>query len=49
MLPVFLERFGARSENFLILVLDNAPAHIARTPVAPPANVVLVNLPPYCP
>ena len=47
--PVFLERFGAHDpQSFHILVLDNAPAHIARA-VAPPANVVLVNLPPYCP
>ena len=31
-----------------MLVLDNAPAHVAGTVVVP-ENVVLLRLPPYCP
>jgi transposase len=46
---VFLSAF-ARSypESLNVLVLDNAPAHIAQG-VAVPENVVLLFLPPYCP
>lgn len=46
---LFLDQFGqAHADRFNILVLDNAPAHVARA-VQPPGNVALVSLPPYCP
>ena len=46
---LFLDQFGqVHADSFNILVLDNAPAHVARA-VQPPGNVALVYLPPYCP
>jgi DDE superfamily endonuclease len=46
---VFLEHFGRQyTDSLNLLVLDNAPAHVAKALVIP-ANVVLIPLPPYCP
>lgn len=46
---VFLDQFSRQYANSLnLLVLDNAPAHIAHD-LQVPANVVLLDLPPYCP
>lgn len=46
---LFLDQFGQQDPHaFHLLVLDNAPAHVARA-LTPPAHVVLINLPPYCP
>jgi DDE superfamily endonuclease len=46
---VFLEHFSRQyADSLNLLVLDNAPAPIAKTLVIP-ANVVLIYLPPYCP
>lgn len=38
----------AYHDTLNVLVLDNAPAHIAGSVVVP-ENVVLLHLPPYCP
>ena len=38
----------AYPESLCVVMLDNAPAHVA-TSVVVPENVVLVRLPPYCP
>lgn len=46
---VFLaEMSRAYAETLNVLVLDNAPAHVAAH-VRVPENVVLLYLPPYCP
>ena len=46
---VFLDHFSRHSADSLnLLVLDNAPAHIAKALLIP-ANVVLFYWPPYCP
>jgi len=46
---LFLDHFSQQQPHALhLLVLDNAPAHVARA-VTPPANVILIHLPPYCP
>jgi DDE superfamily endonuclease len=46
---LFLERFSREyADSFNLLVLDNAPAHVARG-LRVPDNVVLIDLPPYCP
>lgn len=46
---VFLEHFSAQyADSLNLLVLDNAPAHVAKALVIP-ANVVLISLPPYGP
>jgi hypothetical protein len=46
---VFLDHFSRHyADSLNLLVLDNAPAHIAKALLIP-ANVVLFYLPPYCP
>lgn len=46
---VFLDQFSRQYVDSLNLrVLDNAPAHVAHD-LQVPANVVLIDLPPYCP
>ena len=46
---VFLERFGRHySDSLNIMVVDQAPAHVAKR-VDIPDNVVLIWLPPYSP
>lgn len=46
---VFLREFArAYPASLNVMVLDNAPAHIAQK-VAVPENIVLLPLPPYCP
>lgn len=46
---IFLDQFSAHySESLNLLVLDNAPAHTAKA-LQIPRNVVLIDLPPYCP
>jgi DDE superfamily endonuclease len=46
---LFLEHFSRQyAESLNLLILDNAPAHIAQALIMP-ANVVLIHLPPYCP
>jgi hypothetical protein len=45
----FLDQFSTQYPDSLnLLVIDNAPAHIAKA-LNIPSNVVLINLPPYCP
>ena len=39
---------SAYADTLNVVVLDNAPAHVAASVVVP-ENVVLVRLPPYCP
>ena len=46
---VFIDEFAlANPESMNVLVIDGAPAHIAHSLVIPD-NVVLFQLPPYCP
>ena len=46
---VFLHRFGRHySDSLNLIVLDQAPAHVAKR-AAIPSNVVLIWLPPYSP
>lgn len=46
---VFLDQFSAHyPESLNLLILDNAPAHTAKA-LHIPSNVVLIDLPPYCP
>ena len=46
---VFLEQFArAYPKSLNVMVLDNAPAHVAGA-VRVPENMVLLHLPPYCP
>ncbi|MDQ2695414.1 MAG: IS630 family transposase, partial [Pseudomonadota bacterium] len=45
----FLDHFSAQfPDSFNLLVLDNAPAHVAKA-LQVPDNVALIDLPPYCP
>ena len=46
---VFLDQLSAQYPDSLnLIVLDNAPAHRAKA-LQIPANLVLIDLPPYCP
>ena len=46
---VFLEELAKEyPDDLLILLLDNAPAHI-KTDLDKPENIILLNLPPYSP
>lgn len=46
---VYLDELSrAYPDTLNVLVIDGAPAHIAQA-LAPPENVVLFRLPPYCP
>lgn len=46
---LYLSKFTqAYAESLCVLVLDGAPAHVARGVVVP-ENVLLLPLPPYCP
>lgn len=46
---LFLDHFSRHYPNSLnLLVIDNAPAHVAKTLLVPD-NIILINLPPYRP
>jgi transposase len=48
-MQVFLDAFAAQyADTFTILILDNSPAHTARS-LCIPENVALVFQPPHCP
>lgn len=46
---LFLDHFSRQHPDSLnLLVIDNAPAHVAKT-LRVPDNIILIDLPPYCP